>query len=209
MLDAMLLFKHSNIINEPTNVSLSSKDHSSESSLIGLHILLTLLAHSNTSFYGKILNRIYSLLNSRPLNGREEAAYLLSYVNGLLLSLPNIDDSEHCTYLLSLMKMILDKSYDLLQINQFSSNISEYQSKFSTLEDLRQCILSNKREDWQQFIQMNTEPYADHYQSMSIKPFQMNMKIWWNNCHEMMNTGIRKRNRQIAVEKLKFQVNIK
>jgi len=33
------------------------------------------------------------------------------------------------------------------------------------------------------------------------------MKIWWNNCHEMMMIGIHKRNRQIGEEKLKFQVN--
>jgi hypothetical protein len=101
------------------------------------------------------------------------------------------------------MKIILDKSYDLLQINTI---IPDIPLNNLTLDELRQCISSIKQEDWQMFIQQITEPYADHYRSMSVRPFQMNMKIWWNHCHEMLNIAIHKRNRQIAVEKEKFQV---
>ena len=43
---------------------------------------------------------------------------------------------------------------------------------------------------------------------MSVRPFQMNMQIWWNSCNDMMNHAIHKRNRQIGIEKLKFQVKI-
>ncbi|CAF3390380.1 unnamed protein product [Rotaria socialis] len=43
---------------------------------------------------------------------------------------------------------------------------------------------------------------------MSIRPFHMKMKIYWNNCDEMMMPGIHKRNRQIGEKKLKFQNHI-
>jgi len=206
ILDTMLIFKKNDLSNQSTTVSGSHDEHWSETSLTGLNILLILLAHSNISFSGQASIRIHSLLNCRPINGREEAAYLLSSINNIFLSISNDENSEHATYLLSLMEIIMDKSYDLLQIDASISNIPLNKS---TLGDLRQCISSVKREDWQMFIQQITEPYADHYRSMSVRPFQMNMKIWWNNCHEMMNIAIHKRNRQIGIEKLKFQVKIK
>jgi hypothetical protein len=204
ILDTMLIFKLTNDKNQLSTTSAVSHDeHWSETSLTGLSILLMILAHSNVSFCGQASIRIHSLLNCRPINGREEAAYLLLSVNNIYLSIPNNEDSEHSTYLLSLMKIILDKSYDLLQINTI---IPDIPLNNLTLDELRQCISSIKQEDWQMFIQQITEPYADHYRSMSVRPFQMNMKIWWNHCHEMLNIAIHKRNRQIAVEKEKFQV---
>ncbi|CAF4116210.1 unnamed protein product [Rotaria sp. Silwood2] len=209
ILDTMLIFnKNGTSGSESISACVPSNDHRSETSFTGLNILLILLAHSNISFSGLASIRIHSLLNCHRLNGREEAAYLLSSVNNIFSSISNIDDSEHCTHLLSLMHIIIDKSFDLLQINLCIPNISVYIAKSMTLDDLRQCISSTNREDWQMFIQKITEPYADHYRSMSVRPFQMNMKIWWNNCHEMMNIGIHKRNRQIEVEKLKFQNHI-
>ncbi|CAF3687342.1 unnamed protein product [Rotaria socialis] len=208
ILDTMLLFQNGRMDSESISVWRSSDGYWSETYLTGLHILLILLTHSNASFCRQASIRIHSLLNCRPLNGREEAAYLLSNVNNMLSTISNIEDSEHYTYLLSLMKIIMDKSSNLLQIDLFLSNIPGCQRKFTTLDDLRQCISSTNHEEWQKFIQNITEPYADHYQSMSVKPFQMNMKIWWNQCHEMMNIGIQKRNRQIEVEKFKFQNHI-
>ncbi|CAF4657078.1 unnamed protein product, partial [Rotaria sp. Silwood1] len=208
ILDTMLIFTKNGTGSESISIHASSDDHRSETSFTGLNILLILLAHPNISFCGMASIRIHSLLNCRPLNGREEAAYLLLSVSNILSSISNIDDSEHCIHLLSLIKIIIDKSFDLLQINACISNISVDKAKLTTLDGLRECILSTNREDWQMFIQKITKPYADHYQSMSIRPFQMNMKIWWNHCHEMMNIGIHKRNRQIEVEKLKLQNHI-
>jgi hypothetical protein len=199
ILDTMLIFKKRDLSNQST----SYDEHGPEISAAGLNILLILLGHPDASFRSQASIRIQSLLNCRPLSSREEAAYILSNVNKIYLSILNNEDNEHDTYVLSLMKVILEKSYDLLQINGSIGNISLSKS---TLDDLSQYISLNKCEDWQIFIQQITEPYADHYCSMSVRPFQMNMEIWWNNCHETMNIALHKRNRQIAVEKTKFQV---
>jgi hypothetical protein len=195
ILDTMLILRKTSTDNQPT----SHDEHWSETSLTGLNILLTLLAHPNILFCGQAYIRIQTLLNCRPLNGREEAAYLLSSINKIFVPISPSENPDHYTYLLQLMKIIIEKSYDLLQI-------SNVQLRSTTLEDFRQYISSTNSEEWQMFIQKITEPYADHYQSMSVRPFHMNMKIWWNNCHEMMNIAIHKRNRQIGIEKLKFQV---
>jgi hypothetical protein len=197
----MLIFKKRDLSNQST----SHDEHWPEISSAGFNILLNLLGHPDASFRSQASIRIHSLLNCRPLNGREEAAYLLSNVNKIFLSIFNHEDFEHDTYLLSLMKVILDKSYDLLEMNVSVGNITLSKS---TLDDFGQYISSIKREDWEMFIQQITEPYADHYRSMSVRPFQMNMQIWWNNCHEMMTIAIHKRNRQIGIEKTKFQVKI-
>ncbi|CAF3337453.1 unnamed protein product [Rotaria socialis] len=109
----MLIFEENGTCDQPVSTLVSHDEHWAETSLTGLNILLNLLSHSNVLFCGPASVRIHSLLDSRPLNSREEAA----------------------------------------------------------------CFLSN-------------------------------MKIYWNNCDEMMMPGIHKRNRQIGEKKLKFQNHI-
>ncbi len=203
----MLIFEENGTGDQTVSTLISHDEHWTETSLTGLNILLTLLAHSNVLFCGQASVRIHSLLHSRPLNGREEAAYLLSNVNKIFSSISQNEDCEHFVYLLPIMKTIIDKSYEILQMNVQIPNVPLHKATSTALDDFRQYSSSSNSQEWQTFIQRHIEPLAEHYRSMSIKPFHMNMKIWWNNCHEMMMIGIHKRNRQIGEEKLKFQVN--
>jgi hypothetical protein len=207
ILDTMLIFEENGTGDQTVSTLISHDEHWTETSLTGLNILLTLLAHSNVLFCGQASVRIHSLLHSRPLNGREEAAYLLSNVNKIFSSISQNEDCEHFVYLLPIMKTIIDKSYEILQMNVQIPNVPLHKATSTALDDFRQYSSSSNSQEWQTFIQRHIEPLAEHYRSMSIKPFHMNMKIWWNNCHEMMMIGIHKRNRQIGEEKLKFQVN--
>ena len=199
ILDTMLIFQPLD-----GHHSTPSDDHWSETSLTGLNILLLLLAHSDLSICGQASIRIHSLLDYRPLSGREEAAFLLSTINRVFSSISQSEDAERYAYLLPLLTIIIDEAYDLLEMKvHFPSHPSS-----TAITDLRQYVLSSKKLDWPTFVQQLTEPYADHYRSMSVRVFQMNMRIWWNHCHEMVLIGVHKRNRQIATEKMKFQVNL-
>jgi hypothetical protein len=203
----MLIFEENGTGDQTISTLVSHNEHWTETSLTGLNILFTLLAHSNVLYCGQASVRIHSLLHSRPLNGREEAAYLLSNVNQILSTITQNEDCEHFAYLLPIMKIIIDKSYEILQMNVQIPNVPLHKATSTVLDDFRQYSSSSNSQEWQMFIQRHIEPLAEHYRSMSIRPFHMNMKIWWNNCHEMMMIGIHKRNRQIGEEKLKFQVN--
>jgi hypothetical protein len=204
----MLIFEENGTGDQTVSTLVSHDEHWTETSLTGLNILLTLLAHSNVTYCGQASVRIHSLLHSRPLNGREEAAYLLSNVNRIFSSLSQNEDSEHFAFLLPIMKTIIDKSYEILQMNVQIPNVPLHKATSTALDDFRQYSSSADSQEWQMFIQRHIEPLAEHYRSMSIRPFHMNMKIWWNNCHEMMMIGIHKRNRQTGEEKLKFQVSL-
>jgi hypothetical protein len=206
ILDTMLILKINDISHQPASSHTPHDDHYSETSLTGLNILLILLAHPNVIFCAQAANRIQLILNDRPLSGREEAAYLLSKINQVFSSVLDIDQLEHNAHLLSLMRIILEKAFDFLPLNVSMLSIPLYPEVLTTVDEFREYMSAVNRADWQRFIQQVTEPYADHYCSMSVRPFEMNMKIWWNDCQEMINIGIHKRNRQIGVEKLKFQV---
>ncbi|CAF4752213.1 unnamed protein product, partial [Rotaria magnacalcarata] len=208
ILDTMHFFEENGTGDPVVSTFISHNEHWTESSLTGLNILLNLLAHSNVLFCGIASVRIHSLLHSRPLNGREEAAYLLSNVNRIFSSFVQNEDCEHFAYLLPLMKTIIDKSYEILQMNVHIPNMPLYKATSTALDDFLRYCSSSDSQEWQMFIQRHIEPLAEHYRSMSIRPFHMNMKIWWNNCHEMMMIGIHKRHRQISEEKLKFQVKL-
>ena len=202
----MLTFKGTVIGDQPVPSLISHDAHWTETSLTGVNILLLLLTHSNPSFCGQGSVRIHSLLNGRPLTGCEEAAYLLSSVNQLCASMSITEGSEHYAYLIPLMAIIIDKSYDLLQMDVRVPNVPLPTEISATLEDLRKYILAADNTDWQNFIEHIVNPLADHYRSMTIRLFHMNMTLSWNHCHEMMLMGARKRNQQIALEKLRFQV---
>ncbi|CAF1147923.1 unnamed protein product [Rotaria sordida] len=208
ILDTMLIFEENGTGDQTASTLISHDEHWTETSLTGLNILLNLLSHSNVSYCGPASVRIHSLLHSRPLNGREEAAYLLSNVNTVISSISQNEDCEHFGYLLPIMKTIIDKSYEILQMNVQIPNVPLRKATSTALDDFRQYCSASNSQEWQMFIQRHIEPLAEHYRSMSIRPFHMNMKIWWNNCYEMMMVGIHKRNRQIGEEKLKFQSHI-
>lgn len=199
ILDTMLIFKK----HDSTHQSPSSQDHWSETVLMGLNILLVLLADSSISFCSQASIRIHSLLNCRALNGREEAAYLLSRVTRIYLSSSNTEPSEHDAQLLPLMKIILDKSAEFFEMENTSIDLASHNGNVS---EFCQYVSSIQRDDWRIFVQQITEPHADHYRSMSIRPLQMNMEIWWNECQEKISSAVHQRNRQIGEEKLKFQV---
>jgi hypothetical protein len=208
ILDTMLIFEENGAGDETNTALVSHDEHWTETSLTGLNILLILLAQTNLTYCSQASVRIHSLLHSRPLTGREEAAYLLWHVNKICSSMSHVDDGELFAFLLPIMKTIIDKSYEILQMNVQIPNVPLHRATASAWDDFRQYSSSSTiNEEWQRFIARHIEPLAEHYRSMSIRPFHMNMKIWWNKCHEMMMIGIHKRNRQIGEEKLKFQVS--
>ncbi|CAF4337835.1 unnamed protein product, partial [Rotaria magnacalcarata] len=180
--DTMLIFEENGTRDQPLSTLVSHDEHWTETSLSGLNVVLTLLAFH------------------RPLNGREEAAYLLSNVNKIFSTISQYDDSDHVGFLLPVMKTIIDKSYEILQMNVQIPNIPLHRATSTVLDDFRQYCLSSNSQEWQMFIQRHIEPLAEHYRSMSIRPFHMNMKIWWNNCHEMMMIGVHKRNRRREIK---------
>jgi len=51
-------------------------------------------------------------------------------------------------------------------------------------------------------------PLKEQYLAMTINPCQMNMKIWWNNCYEILMISIHKRNRIMGESKIKFEVSM-
>lgn len=191
ILDSMLIFKK------------AQDDHWTETSLTGFNILLILLGHSNTNYSSQASIRIHSYLNCRSLSGREEAAYLLSTINKIFVSLTVNHQIDYQTYLFPLLKIVLDKSSEYLPIE---GTLGQTFLSKSLTDDFHECSSLIKSDQWQAFVNEITEPYADHYRSMSIRLFEMNMQIWWNNCQEMINIAVHKRNRLIGAEKSKFQV---
>lgn len=189
--------------------SATHDDHFSETTLTGINILLILLAHPNILVCGQAANRIHLILDHRPLTGQEEAAYLVSRINRVFSSVSEVEDSEYHVQLFSLMRTVLEKAFAFLTMNVSALPVPLRLEVLNSVDEFRQYMSSIEPADWQNFIEQVTEPYADHYCSMSVRPFEMNMKIWWNECHELSNISVHKRNRQIGVEKLKFQVGAK
>ena len=201
----MPIFENMHQQNDLTRKIISTDDQYSETTLTGLNIFLMILSHSNVNFCSHASIRIRSLLDYRPIQRREEAAYLLSTINRILSSISSKDDFDRHTSLLNMLNYIIDQSFDLLQINQKLPSI-DHDSYRKILDTFQELVTTSLNCSWNEFIRDLTEPYAEHYRSMTIRPFHMNMKIWQNECHEMMTIGVHRRNRKIELEKKKFQV---
>ncbi|CAF3806816.1 unnamed protein product [Rotaria magnacalcarata] len=109
-----------------------------ETSLTDLNIRLNLLSHSNALFCGPASVPIHSLLDSRSLNGREEAAYLLSNVDRIFLNIPQ-DASHH--------ESTLETDYVSAHLNQWIDLIFGYkqagQAAVDALNVFMYCMIQN------------------------------------------------------------------
>ncbi|CAF1591140.1 unnamed protein product, partial [Didymodactylos carnosus] len=146
---------------------------------------------------------IYRLLQNHSLNGKEEASYLIMCVNRIMLI--RGENQEYYSYLILLMKTLIDKSYYLLQMNVQILNVPQQKLTPAFIEDFK---LYCQTTEWCIFIEKQCQPSSEDYKSKNIKPFKKNMQKWWDDTYKMMKTGIDKRTKQIEEEKLRFQSQI-
>jgi hypothetical protein len=178
-------------------------DEWTETSYIGMNILVNALSSRNIDICAQASAKLNTILHNRSVHSIEEACYLIASVESVMCDRLNEDDDQHYAFLIPIMKSLIDKCYDLLQMNVQVPNIPFTNISPTFYEDFKSYC---KTDEWRIFIQKQVAPLKEQYLAMTINPCQMNMKIWWNICFETLMVAIHKRNRMFGECKIKFEV---
>ncbi len=181
-------------------------DELTETSYLGLNILTNLIFNVNIEVCGQAAAKINSILYNRPVYNMEEAGYLIYNIEKVMFE--RFQDpiyEEHYVSLIPIMKNLVNKCYHLLQMNVQIPNVPFNNVSATPYEDFKDYCKTN---EWRIFIQKQINPLRDQYLAMAINPCQMNMKLWWTVCKDMLMQSIHKRNRQLGESKIKFEDSI-
>lgn len=176
-----------------------------ETNYLGMNILMNALASRNTEICAQASAKINTVLHSRAIASSEEAAYFIASVERIMFERLCDGDEQAYAFLLPIMRCLLDKAYDLLQMNVQVPNIPAYQVSPSFYEDFKEYC---KCDEWRIFIQKQAMPLREQYLAMTVNPCQMNMENWWTVCNETLMTSVHKRLRALGEAKIKFEDTI-
>ena len=196
---------HAETGNAGSLVGGANHDEWTETGYLGLHILVNCISSANIEVCAQAAAKINTILHNRSVHSNEEACFLIANVEKIMLEHLNEAGESHYAFLIPIMKSLIEKYYTLLQMNVQIPNIPFSNASATFYEDFKDYC---KCDEWRIFIQKHVHPMREQYLAMTINLCQMNMKIWWNSCYEMLMLSIHKRNRTLGESKIKFEVSV-
>lgn len=189
------------------NTSGIVHDEWAETSYLGMNILMNILSSPNTEVCAQASAKINTILHSRHVISMEEACYLIASVEHVISETVSNNDDQHYAFLIPIMKSLIEKSHSILQLSVQVPNMPSFSlnTSLNFYEDFKQYCQSP---EWRSFVQKHVQPFKEQYLAMTIIPCQMNMKLWWNTCHEALMVAVHRRNRSMGECKIKFEDQI-
>lgn len=164
------------------------------------------MSSPNIEICAQAAAKINTIIHDRSVNSSEEACYLISSVEKIMHDclLEADTDESHYAFLIPIMKSLIEKYYKLLRMNIQVPNIPLNNATETFYEDFKEYC---RCDEWRIFIGKHVNPMREQYLAMTLNPCQMNMKIWWNTCNELLMVSVHKRNRVLGESKIKFEVS--
>ncbi len=180
-------------------------DEWAETSYLGMNILVNLLSSRDLEICAQASAKINTILHCKQMLNCEEACYLIASVEQVMHASIGQADDQHYAFLIPIMKSLIDKCQSLLLMNVQVPNVPFSNVSPTFYEDFKEYC---QGPEWRMFIQRHVQPLREQYLAMTINPCQMNMRIWWNACHEHLMLAMHKRNRALGEAKIKFEDSI-
>ena len=180
-------------------------DDSAETSYLGMNILINALSSYNIEICAQVSAKINTIIHSKSALGVEEACYIIASVDKVISECILNNDDQHYAFLIPILKSLIDKSHNLLQMTVHVPNIPCSTISPTFYEDFKEFC---KTDEWRCFVSNKVMPLKEQYLAMTVTPCQMNMEIMWNSCYESSMMSIHKRNRILGESKIKFEDTI-
>lgn len=177
-------------------------DDTAETSYLGMNVLINALSSQNIEICAQVSAKINTIIHSKSALGVEEACYIIASVDKVIIECIYNNDDQHYAFLIPILKSLIEKSHNLLQMAVHVPNIPSSTICPTFYEDFKDYC---KSEEWRGFVDNQVIPLKDQYMAMTVTPCQMNMEIVWNSCYESSMISIHKRNRLIGESKIKFE----
>nr|XP_018911290.1 PREDICTED: neurobeachin-like protein 1 [Bemisia tabaci] len=176
-----------------------------EMAQLAFGILLSCAGFTQLEICAMATAKLNSLIMTRVMNDAEEGSYLLFTISSIIQRTLNENDQEHYSFLIPVMKALLEKLSTILDITEKLPDLPSTQSGPLFFDSFQEFCLT---EEWQQFITNEVRPLHEAYQAALTAHLTEAMNTFWAECYESSKLSSHKRNREVGESKLRFQMNV-
>lgn len=172
-----------------------------EMAYLGLCIIVAFAQHTKLEVCSRATVRLHQLIQTKLISSSAEAAYLIGHLNNVIIQAIN-DQTSNYSYLIPVMKALIDKAYQLLNLDINLPNLPSTSTCPTFFEDFK---IYCKSEEWTKFISYYVEPQKQHFTENNFDESSMKVAMFWANCQEEIMRNMHRRYREKGESKIKFQ----
>ncbi|XP_069696226.1 neurobeachin-like protein 1 isoform X2 [Periplaneta americana] len=193
LLDALLVFQE------------GPGEEWTEMAKMAFGILLSCAANSNLELCAMATAKLHALIQTRNMKDPEEGAYLLYFMNRIVQKTIEVDNQEHYSFLIPVVKALLEKLSTTLSLGTHLPDLPQTQAGPAFFDDFQSYCQTTQ---WKTFMEKKVRPLHDTYQAALSGQLTESMNVFWAECYEASKTAVHRRNREVGESKLRFQSQI-
>ncbi|XP_060579246.1 neurobeachin-like protein 1, partial [Ruditapes philippinarum] len=171
---------------------------------LGLSVIVAFAQNNKLELCASATARLHMLVQTKLISSSAEAAYLIGHLNIVIVKAVD-DETDNYSFLIPVMKALIDKSYQLLNLDLNLPNLPSTMMSPTFFDDFKTYC---KTEEWTTFIENYVEPQKQHFTENVFMDLTNKIADFWSNCQQEMMINMHKRNREHGESKLKFQSQV-
>ncbi|XP_060592045.1 neurobeachin-like protein 1, partial [Ruditapes philippinarum] len=171
---------------------------------LGLSVIVAFAQNNKLELCASATARLHMLVQTKLISSSAEAAYLIGHLNIVIVKAVD-DETDNYSFLIPVMKALIDKSYQLLNLDLNLPNLPSTMMSPTFFDDFKTYC---KTEEWTTFIENYIEPQKQHFTENVFMDLTNKIAEFWSNCQQEMMINMHRRNREHGESKLKFQSQV-
>nr|XP_040227141.2 neurobeachin-like protein 1 isoform X2 [Anopheles coluzzii] len=183
----------------------SSSDDWSEMSHLCLGLLLKCSHSANSEIVAMATAKLHALLQNRTNQDPAEIGYLMYSLNQAMCNAIEVDNAEQYSFLIPVMKALLEKSRTVLGLATHTPDLPATSSGPIFFQDFQTYCASRQ---WTTFIDKKIKPlYTSYQKDLSITLWEP-LNTFWAECYESCKLSSQRRAKLQMESRRKFQERI-
>ncbi|CAM9697469.1 unnamed protein product [Lampetra planeri] len=184
----------------------------SETTHISQRLLLGFIAHSDTQVCATAAAKLHTLLQTRPLSGREEAGYLLGRLDDALSRSAPEHGARHRaafdthppvdSFVVPMLHALLERCHKLLALAEHLPGLPAPNGSPTCLDDFQVYCRST---EWRLFVDIVVLPLMNQFEMERFAKGHDRMSCFWNSCFDALMGSSCRRDRLRNESQRKFQ----
>ncbi|XP_058454329.1 neurobeachin-like protein 1 isoform X1 [Malaya genurostris] len=183
----------------------SSSDDWTEMSHLCLGLLLKCSNNPNSGIVAMATAKLHALLQNRVNQEPSEAGYLLYSLNQAISSAIEVGDSEQYSFLIPVLKALLEKSRLVIGLTTSAPDLPATSSGPVFFQDFQMYCTSKQ---WTSFIEKKIKPLYTSYQRDLSNTLWEPLNTFWAECYESCKFSSQRRAKLQMESRRKFQERI-
>ncbi|XP_072858872.2 neurobeachin-like protein 2 isoform X3 [Pogona vitticeps] len=175
-----------------------------EMAQIGLRVLMGYIMLEDVQLQSLAYVKLHSLLQTASAPKKEEACYLLGKLETPLQRSLH-DKSETFSWLVPIVRTLMDQCYDVLQLQHFLPSLPPTNGSPTFYEDFQVFCTTP---EWTAFIEKQVQPTMAQFETDTFAKSHDHMSNFWNSCYDALMSSSQRREKEKAESRRKFQEHI-